>query len=152
MRKMSNCVYSCPCGLYGDTQKPCTCAHALVTKYQKRISGSLLDRIDTAQLHRSAAGGLRKVEWGQDWRAIRMYSCPRASGRESSIGLRPDSRISNLRASSATSIIRTVVSNELPNDLCNCQTEFPMLLWGEMDAIFIRGLDHLRCVQKMASK
>jgi magnesium chelatase family protein len=36
----------CPCGYYGDTQKPCTCASALVTKYQKRISGPLLDRID----------------------------------------------------------------------------------------------------------
>ena len=36
----------CPCGYYGDSQKACTCAHALVTKYQKRISGPLLDRID----------------------------------------------------------------------------------------------------------
>ncbi len=36
----------CPCGFYGDAQKPCTCAHAVVTKYQKRISGPLLDRID----------------------------------------------------------------------------------------------------------
>jgi magnesium chelatase family protein len=36
----------CPCGWYGDSQKPCTCAHAMVTKYQKRISGPLLDRID----------------------------------------------------------------------------------------------------------
>jgi magnesium chelatase family protein len=36
----------CPCGYYGDSQKPCTCALALVTKYQKRISGPLLDRID----------------------------------------------------------------------------------------------------------
>src|SRR5512132_2045000 len=36
----------CPCGYYGDTQKPCTCAYAMVTKYQKRISGPLLDRID----------------------------------------------------------------------------------------------------------
>jgi magnesium chelatase family protein len=36
----------CPCGYYGDTQKPCTCAYAVVTKYQKRISGPLLDRID----------------------------------------------------------------------------------------------------------
>jgi len=43
---MFDCVYSCPCGFYGDTQKPCTCAHALVTKYQKRISGPVLDRID----------------------------------------------------------------------------------------------------------
>jgi magnesium chelatase family protein len=36
----------CPCGFYGDTRKPCTCVSALVTKYQKRISGPLLDRID----------------------------------------------------------------------------------------------------------
>ncbi|HUE99006.1 MAG TPA: YifB family Mg chelatase-like AAA ATPase, partial [Anaerolineales bacterium] len=36
----------CPCGWYGDSRKPCTCAHAMVTKYQKRISGPLLDRID----------------------------------------------------------------------------------------------------------
>jgi magnesium chelatase family protein len=36
----------CPCGYYGDAMKRCTCAHALVTKYQKRISGPLLDRID----------------------------------------------------------------------------------------------------------
>ncbi|CAG1007610.1 Competence protein ComM [Anaerolineales bacterium] len=36
----------CPCGYYGDSVKPCTCAPAVVTKYQKRISGPLLDRID----------------------------------------------------------------------------------------------------------
>lgn len=36
----------CPCGYYGDAQKPCTCAAPVVTKYQKRISGPLLDRID----------------------------------------------------------------------------------------------------------
>ena len=36
----------CPCGYYGDPLKPCTCAPAMVTKYQKRISGPMLDRID----------------------------------------------------------------------------------------------------------
>jgi len=36
----------CPCGYYGDPVKPCTCATGMVTKYQKRISGPLLDRID----------------------------------------------------------------------------------------------------------
>lgn len=36
----------CPCGYYGDSQKPCTCAQGVVTKYQKRISGPMLDRID----------------------------------------------------------------------------------------------------------
>jgi magnesium chelatase family protein len=36
----------CPCGYYGDPVKPCTCSSMVVTKYQKRISGPLLDRID----------------------------------------------------------------------------------------------------------
>jgi len=36
----------CPCGYYGDPLKPCTCSSSMVTKYQKRISGPLLDRID----------------------------------------------------------------------------------------------------------
>lgn len=36
----------CMCGYYGDSLKPCTCAPSSVTKYQKRISGPMLDRID----------------------------------------------------------------------------------------------------------
>jgi len=36
----------CPCGYYGDPVRPCTCSSLTVTKYQKRISGPLLDRID----------------------------------------------------------------------------------------------------------
>ena len=36
----------CPCGYYGDSIKPCTCSPMLVSRYQKRISGPLLDRID----------------------------------------------------------------------------------------------------------
>ncbi len=36
----------CPCGYYGDPVKPCTCSPGTVAKYQKRISGPLLDRVD----------------------------------------------------------------------------------------------------------
>ncbi len=36
----------CPCGYYGDPTHACTCAPGLVTKYQRRISGPLMDRID----------------------------------------------------------------------------------------------------------
>jgi len=36
----------CPCGYYGDPVKECTCSLGIVGKYQKRISGPLLDRID----------------------------------------------------------------------------------------------------------
>ena len=36
----------CLCGYYGDAQRQCTCSPSMVSKYQKRISGPLLDRID----------------------------------------------------------------------------------------------------------
>jgi magnesium chelatase family protein len=36
----------CPCGYFGDAVKPCVCAPQQVSRYQKRISGPLLDRID----------------------------------------------------------------------------------------------------------
>jgi magnesium chelatase family protein len=44
--RASFCYYPCPCGYYGDPVKECTCSLAMVTRYQKRISGPLLDRID----------------------------------------------------------------------------------------------------------
>ena len=36
----------CPCGYYGDEHHECTCSMGMVQRYQKRISGPLLDRID----------------------------------------------------------------------------------------------------------
>ena len=36
----------CPCGYFGDPVKECTCSMALINRYQKRVSGPLLDRID----------------------------------------------------------------------------------------------------------
>ncbi len=36
----------CPCGYYGDPFKQCTCSPGLVSRYQRRISGPLIDRVD----------------------------------------------------------------------------------------------------------
>jgi magnesium chelatase family protein len=36
----------CPCGYLGDMSKKCVCSPGQVFKYQKKISGPLLDRID----------------------------------------------------------------------------------------------------------
>lgn len=36
----------CPCGYFNDPDHECTCTPQLITNYQKKISGPLLDRID----------------------------------------------------------------------------------------------------------
>jgi len=36
----------CPCGFYTDPHRQCTCSPSQVSRYRKRISGPLLDRID----------------------------------------------------------------------------------------------------------
>jgi magnesium chelatase family protein len=46
LKKHATYMYPCPCGYAGDPEKACTCSHQTVTRYQKRISGPMLDRID----------------------------------------------------------------------------------------------------------
>ena len=36
----------CPCGYYGDSRRTCSCNDSTVSRYQRRISGPLLDRFD----------------------------------------------------------------------------------------------------------
>ena len=39
-------INPCQCGFYGDPVKACTCTPTMIQRYQGRISGPLLDRID----------------------------------------------------------------------------------------------------------
>jgi magnesium chelatase family protein len=36
----------CPCGYYGDPFHKCTCPPSIVSRYQRRISGPFIDRVD----------------------------------------------------------------------------------------------------------
>lgn len=56
----------CPCGYYGDPEKACKCSAYEVIKYQKRISGPLLDRIDLQiKVGRVKMGDLRNEKQGE---------------------------------------------------------------------------------------
>lgn len=48
----------CPCGYFGDPTKECRCTPSQIQKYQSKVSGPLLDRID---IHVSV-GSLKKEE------------------------------------------------------------------------------------------
>ena len=39
-------MYPYPCGWHGDAERQCICSAAVVARYQKRIAGPLLDRIN----------------------------------------------------------------------------------------------------------
>lgn len=50
----------CPCGYFGDPEKECRCGAYEVARYQSRISGPLLDRIDLqVKVARTRVGELR---------------------------------------------------------------------------------------------
>lgn len=36
----------CPCGYFGQSKKPCTCSLPAIERYQSRLSGPMMDRID----------------------------------------------------------------------------------------------------------
>jgi magnesium chelatase family protein len=54
----------CPCGYYGDEHRECLCTPGDIARYQKKISGPLLDRIDIQlSLPRIPLSELRTTEY-----------------------------------------------------------------------------------------
>jgi len=43
---LAGAMNPCPCGYYGDPFRQCTCPASLVSRYQRRISGPFIDRVD----------------------------------------------------------------------------------------------------------
>jgi magnesium chelatase family protein len=46
LTNVSSYSHGCPCGYYGDPYHACTCPPGLVSRYQRRISGPFIDRVD----------------------------------------------------------------------------------------------------------
>jgi magnesium chelatase family protein len=62
----------CPCGYAGDSRRICRCSEVQISRYQGRISGPLLDRIDLfVHVPRLTREELRGVESAEPSEAIR---------------------------------------------------------------------------------
>ncbi len=79
----------CPCGYYGDVYRQCSCNNTQVQKYQKRISGPLLDRIDLhIEVPRLSEAELLQSAQGESSATIRERVC-RARARQAERFARP---------------------------------------------------------------
>lgn len=62
----------CPCGYFGDGQRACTCAPTQIRKYQQKVSGPLMDRIDIhIEVPRLSPDDLLRSQPGESSAAIR---------------------------------------------------------------------------------
>jgi len=76
----------CPCGYFSDLVKECTCFNSVITRYQKRISGPMLDRIDIhIEVPRVDYEKLNDDRLGEPWLMCKRGWKPR--GRFSRNGL-----------------------------------------------------------------
>lgn len=90
--QMVGAMNPCPCGYFNDPVKPCTCSAGVVTKYQKRISGPMLDRIDIhIEVPRVEFEKLSDHRTGESSEVIRSrVEAARQIQRERFLALHPD--------------------------------------------------------------
>jgi magnesium chelatase family protein len=66
----------CMCGYHGDPERSCTCSPSAVARYQKRISGPLLDRFDIhIEVPRVKFEKLSSEQPGESSETIRRRVC-----------------------------------------------------------------------------
>ena len=111
----------CPCGFYGDPSRPCSCAEAVVTRYQKRLSGPILDRIDMhLSVQRVEFDKLTSAQLGETSAAVRARVTAarqrqwRRFAEHPSVSCNAEMRVADIRAvceldASGAALVRSAV-------------------------------------------
>ena len=105
IKKQSIYMYPCPCGYFSDPKRACTCSHQTVTRYQKRISGPMLDRIDiyieVPRVDFEKLSDNRQGETSDEIRArveqARQYQRERFAGLNNGVMTNADMRVAEVR-------------------------------------------------------
>src|SRR5215210_3530322 len=109
----------CPCGYSGDRRRSCRCSAGQIERYQGRISGPLLDRIDLfVDVPRLTRGELRGEAPAEPSEAIRERV---TRAREVQIGRQ--------------GVPNSALSGRLLREVC--------ALGGDSEAIFARAIDRM---------
>lgn len=135
----------CPCGYLGDAIRPCRCTPVAIARYQARISGPLLDRIDIVvevprpEIRLDASSEARPGNGGEPSnqvrarvaRAIRFASRRQSEGRPSmdpiALGLEPEAAaaletVARVQGLSLRGVHRTARVARTIADLAQCDT------------------------------
>ena len=102
----------CPCGDFGDPSRECTCSAAQVQRYQARIGGPLLDRID-----------IHVDVWRADPSDIIRDAAPQTSSRELFEGVRAAREFASWRQDALGDAKRTDAEALLSCCRMNASTE-----------------------------
>ncbi len=89
----------CPCGYASDPEKACRCTAAEKERYQKKISGPILDRIDLAvEVPRLAYDDLKvpSKNEGKSWKERVFAARERQSFRQAKTGVMLNQQLSSL--------------------------------------------------------
>jgi magnesium chelatase family protein len=96
----------CPCGFYGDAERECKCSAYEIIKYQKKISGPLLDRIDLqVKVGRVAIEALQNVHTDERGESVAIQArVARARAAQNQRYAKLNAELSSREAQDATKI------------------------------------------------
>ena len=115
----------CPCGFLGDPGRECTCSQSTILRYQKRISGPLLDRID---IHVEVP----RVEYEK----LTGSSQPEQSARiQQRVQIARDRQIERFRGSRRTS--NAEMGPKEVRELCKVEPDAQLILRNAMNQLHL---------------
>jgi magnesium chelatase family protein len=125
----------CPCGFYGDAEKPCTCTNQQVMNYRKKISGPIIDRIDLhVEVPRVDFDKLTSEAGGEKSSDIKL--------RVEAARKRQGERFANLEI-----VSNTEMSSELVKRFCPLDSASVLLLRGAAERLKLSARSYFRIIK-----